>query len=75
MSATRIIMTNGLACRIIKEIYSTDFSAIDKKAAIKYAVNMATMNGITKNDLINAIRWIYGLPEKEFPSTQKKEKE
>lgn len=62
-------MTMRLAYKIFKEIESKDYDIQEKGEAIYEVSKMATHNGITKNEMLNVIKFLlslaYDLPESE----------
>ena len=54
-------MSNGEAYAIIKNIKKkTQFDYSYKMAAIRHVADMPTLNGVTKEDLRNAIKFLLG---------------
>ena len=49
----------GRAVAIFKLIERDDFSDEDKVLAIHEVMNMPTHNGITKADMITALKWLW----------------
>ena len=54
-------MTNGVAYAICKSIDNCNRSDEDKGLAIHMMLNMETHNGITKQELLEIIRYLHGL--------------
>ena len=52
-------MSTGKAIAIVKNIQSTDFTDKEKALAIYVVMNMPTHMSITKDELINAIKWLW----------------
>ena len=52
-------MSTGKAIAIVKNIESTDFTDKEKALAIYVVMNMPTHMSITKDELINAIKWLW----------------
>lgn len=52
-------MNIGKACAIIKNINANNISDDDKALAIYIVMNMETHNGITKSELIEAVKWLW----------------
>lgn len=51
-------MTKSKALAIVKNIYTDEEDMEDKLSAIQEIVEMETHNSITKQELIDALRWI-----------------
>ena len=58
-------ITLSNAIKIVKDIYSTDHSVIEKKKAIKAVAATKFTNSITKEQLVNVIRWQAGMQKEE----------
>lgn len=52
-------MNLGTAYAIFKRINSSKYSDEDKALAIYEVMNMETHNGITKKELLAAMRWLW----------------
>ncbi len=52
-------MTNGIAVAICKDIRSEKYSVNEKGLAIHQMLSMATHNGITKQELIDVLMWLW----------------
>lgn len=52
-------MSTGKAIAIVKNIESTGFTDKEKALAIYVVMNMPTHMSITKDELINAIKWLW----------------
>lgn len=52
-------MNLGEATAIFKNIYNSERTPAEKKQAIKTVVAMDTHNGITKQEILNALDWLY----------------
>ena len=52
-------MNKGTAMAIVKQINSKEFTDEEKSHAIYLVMNMATHMSITKDELINAIKWLW----------------
>ena len=50
-------MNIGKACAIFEQINSDQFSDAEKLKAVREVVAMPTHNGITKNAMLNVLRW------------------
>lgn len=62
-------MNTGKAVAIIKELNSTSFTDEEKFEAIFTVADMETHNSITKDSLVNGIRWIKNLCEETEDDT------
>lgn len=51
-------MTKAKALATVRDIYTDDVDPEDKLLAIQEVVDMETYNSITKQALIEALRWI-----------------
>ena len=49
------------ACAIFTEIESDEFGDLEKLYAIKEVLNMETHNGISKEEILDAFKWIFNL--------------
>lgn len=49
----------GEATAIFCNIYLSDSTVEEKKLAIRTVIDMETHNGITKQEFINALDWLY----------------
>ena len=54
-----IEMNHGKAMAIVKQIDSEKFTDEEKAYAIYLVMNMPTHMSITKDELINAIKWLW----------------
>ena len=54
-------MNNGKATAIFKQIASEKFSENEKLVAVYEVLEMATHNGITKSDMLEALRYLFYL--------------
>lgn len=52
-------MNISKACAIIKNINANNISDDDKALAIYIVMNMATHNGITKAEFLEAVKWLW----------------
>lgn len=52
-------MNIGMACAIFKNIESDKYTEIEKGFAIKLVLSMETINSITKQELKNALAWLW----------------
>lgn len=52
-------MRIGIACAIFENIDSEAFSDIEKAGAIHDALEMPTHNSITKEAMIDVIKWLW----------------
>ncbi len=52
-------MNIGKACAIFEQIASDKYSERDKLQAIKQVLEMPTHNGITKDEILTAFRWLF----------------
>ena len=53
------------AVAIFKNIYLSEETVDEKKAAIKTVLEMETHNSITKNEILNALDWLYQISEEK----------
>lgn len=51
-------MNIGKACAIFEKLDSQDYSIEEKATAIHMVADMATHNGINKDKMIDAIKWL-----------------
>lgn len=51
-------MVRKTAMAIFKNIHNDDVDPEDKLTAIQEVLDMATHNGVTKADLLEALRWL-----------------
>lgn len=56
-------MEIGKACAIVKNINGYECSAAEKYEAVYAVANMATHNGFSKREFVEAIKWILMHPE------------
>lgn len=54
-------MNIGKACAIFEQIESDKYTEQDKLQAIKEVIAMPTHNGITKDEILKAFRWLFNL--------------
>lgn len=54
-------MNNGKAYAICKNIEAAKATDEEKGLAIHHMLQMPTHNGITKNELLNIIRYLHGM--------------
>ncbi len=54
-------MNNGKACAIFKDITIPGLTDIERGVAIKTVLNMETHNGITKNEMLEVIRFLWNM--------------
>lgn len=47
------------AVKIFKDINSAETTVEEKRLAIRKVLDMETHNGITKEDLLNALNWLW----------------
>lgn len=52
-------MNMGKACAIFKNINADNIPDDDKALAIYIVMNMATHNGITKAEFLEAVKWLW----------------
>ena len=52
-------MNIGVACAIFKPIDSTKYTEDEKIQAIQLVLDMPTHNGITKDKILAAFRWLF----------------
>lgn len=52
-------MNCGKACAIFEQLESDKFSENEKLTAIKEVLDMPTHNGITKDKILSAFRWLF----------------
>lgn len=52
-------MNIGKACAIFEQIESDKYTEQDKLQAIKEVIAMPTHNGITKDEILKAFRWLF----------------
>ena len=52
-------MELGEAVAIFKNIYNSEREIWEKRAAIRTVLEMETHNGITKQEILNALDWLY----------------
>lgn len=52
-------MKIGKATAIFQNIFLSDESVEEKKLAIRTVLDMETHNGITKQEILNALEWLY----------------
>lgn len=52
-------MNNGKAVAIFKEINSGSYEDDEKLIAIGQVLNMDTHNSISKNEILNVLKWFY----------------
>ena len=53
------MMKHGKAMAIVKQIESDKYTDFEKAHAIYLVMNMPTHMSITKDELINAIKWLW----------------
>lgn len=58
-------MNNGKATAIFQHIRKEKFSEGEKLVAIKKTLDMPTHNGITKDEILDAFRWMWEYCTKE----------
>lgn len=51
-------MVRKTAMTIFKDIHNDEIEPEDKLTAIQEVLDMATHNGVTKADLLEALRWL-----------------
>ena len=51
-------MNSGEAVTIFTNIHNSERTSDEKKQAIKIVVDMETHNGITKQEILNALDWL-----------------
>lgn len=54
-------MTKGVASVIFEDINSPDFSDIEKGTAIKVILDMETHNGVTKDSMLQVIKYLWDM--------------
>ena len=59
-------MNCGKACAIFEQLESDKYSENEKLTAIKEVLDMPTHNGITKDKILGAFRWLYELAVEEL---------
>lgn len=52
-------MNLGEAVAIFRNIHLNDRAVEEKKRAIRTVIEMETHNGITKQEILNALQWLY----------------
>lgn len=52
-------MNIGKACGIFEQLESDKYSENEKLTAIKEVLDMPTHNGITKDKILSAFRWLF----------------
>ena len=52
-------MNLGTACAIFEQLESDKYSENEKLTAIKEVLGMPTHNGVTKDQILSAFRWLY----------------
>lgn len=52
-------MNVGKACAVFEQIDSERYTDDEKLTAIKMVLDMSTHNGITKDTILDAFRWLY----------------
>lgn len=52
-------ITIGKACAVFQQIKSDEYSEGEKLRAIRGVLDMPTHNGITKNTILEAFRWLF----------------
>jgi len=52
-------MNLGEAVAVFRNIYLSDRTVEEKKLAIKTVIEMETHNSITKQEILNALQWLY----------------
>ncbi len=52
-------MTRADAYKIFRNLQSDDYTIEEKGMAMHQILSMATMNGITKVELVNALTWLW----------------
>lgn len=52
-------MTRAQAYKIFRNLLSEDYTVEEKGLAMHQILSMATMNGITKVELVNALIWLW----------------
>lgn len=52
-------MNIGKACAIFEQLESDKYSENEKLTAIKEVLDMPTHNGITKDKILGAFRWLF----------------
>lgn len=52
-------MNKGKACAIFRNLTSDEYSISEKALAIHTVLQMETINGITKVELCNALKWLW----------------
>jgi len=52
-------MNSGKATAIFKNITSEEFTVTEKIQAIREVLNMPTHNGISKEQILNALDWLW----------------
>ncbi len=55
----RVDMNIGKACAIFEQIEADKYTEQDKLQAIKHVLEMPTYNGITKDEILSAFRWLF----------------
>lgn len=51
-------MNLGEACAIFQSIHKSERTEEEKKQAIRTVIDMETHNGITKQEILNALAWL-----------------
>ena len=66
-------MNIGKACGIFEQLESDKYSENEKLTAIKEVLVMPTHNGITKDKILSAFRWLYELAVEELEPEEAEE--
>ena len=66
-------MNIGKACAIFEQLESDKYSENEKLTAIKEVLDMPTHNGITKDKILGAFRWLYELAVEELEPKEAEE--
>lgn len=66
-------MNCGKACAIFEQLESDKYSENEKLTAIKEVLDMPTHNGVTKDKILSAFRWLYELAVEEVEPEEAEE--
>lgn len=68
-------MNCGKACAIFEQLESDKYSENEKLTAIKEVLDMPTHNGVTKDQILSAFRWLYEWAVEEVEPEEAEEAE
>lgn len=66
-------MNIGKACAVFEQIESDKYSDDEKLRAIWAVLDMPTHNGITKNEILTAFRWLFNYAAEIDPEEEEEE--